>query len=113
MASLIPQSWRKQVIAILDQGSRDRIIVRLRAMDDFQALFPGAFRCELFECLAAALARDDLEGRQVTTMKERGTVYEFIFDHRQTKIYSKINLSPDGTVVIIYSAHRPLKGDTL
>jgi len=46
-------------------------------------------------------------------MKERGTVYEFIFDHRQTKIYSKINLSPDGTVVIIYSAHRPLKGDTL
>lgn len=101
------------MIAILDQGGMDRIIVRLRAIDDFQALFPGAFRCELFECLTAALARDDLEGREVTTMKERGTVYEFIFDHRQTKIYSKINLSPDGTVVIIYSAHRPLKGDTL
>lgn len=113
MASLIPQSWRKQVIGILDHGSMDRVIVRLRAVDDFQALFPGAFRYELLECLSAALAHDDLEGREVTTMKEPGTVFEFIFDHRQTKIYSKINLSPDGTVVIVYSAHRPLKGDSL
>lgn len=113
MASLIPQTWRKQVIAILDHGSMDQVLVRQRAIDEFQALFPGAFRCELFDCLIAVLERDDLEGREVTTMKEPGTVYEFIFDHRQTKIYSKINLSPDGTVVIVYSAHRPFKGDTL
>lgn len=113
MTSPIPQEWRTQVIAILSTGRLEKILIRKRAQDDFQSLFPGAFRMELFDCLCQALSSDSLEGRLVFGMKEPGTVYEFIFYHHQTAIYSKLNLCPDGTVVIVYSAHRPLKGNTL
>jgi len=113
MISPIPQEWRKKVSIILTTGRLENILIRKRAQDDFQSLFPGAFRMELLECLTKALAIESLEGRLVTGMKEPGTVYEFIFHHGQTAIYSKINLCPDGSLVIVYSAHRPLKGDTL
>lgn len=113
MTAPIPTNWKSQVVAILRSGNLNRILIRRRAQDDFQSLFPGAFRMDLLECLADALALDAIEGRPVTGMNEPGTVYEFIFHHRQTPIYSKINLCPDGTVVIIYSAHRPLRGNSL
>ncbi len=113
MTSPIPKPWKAQVVAILRTGNLDRILIRKRTQDDFQSLFPGAFRMELLDCLADALALDALEGRLVTGMKEPGTVYEFIFLHSSVPIYSKINLCPDGSVIIIYSAHRPLKGNSL
>lgn len=113
MSTPIPEDWRRQVARILSSGSLDRILIRRRVQEDFCALFPGAFRLELLDCLRTALETDGLEGRPVIGMKEPGTIYEFIFHYRQTPIYSKINLCPDGSVVIVYSAHRPNKGDTL
>ena len=90
------------------------IILVRRVRNDWQALFPEfSFDYELFDVLANALDDPSLQGNQVTSMKEAGTTFEFIFRHKATPVYSKINLLPDNTVVIIYSAHRPLKGDTL
>ena len=60
-----------------------------------------------------ALKQPNLLGNQILEMDEEGEVYEFIFVHESQHVYSKINLCPDGTVIIIYSAHRPLKGTTL
>ncbi len=113
MSSPIPKDWRIKVSAILADGSMERIFVRRRAQHEFEALFPGAFRWDLLDCIRAALSRDEIEGNLVTGMDEPGTVYEFIFQHLQQHVYCKVNLSPDGSVIIIYSAHRPFKGHTL
>lgn len=76
-------------------------------------MFPGAFDLELRDALAAAVSDPALTGREVLTMEEPGEVYEFIFWHDGRKVYSKICLQKSDLVVIVYSAHRPLKGDTL
>lgn len=76
-------------------------------------MFPGAFDLELKDALAAAVADSTLKGRKVLTMEEPGEVYDFIFSHEGRKVYSKICLQEPDLVVIVYSAHRPLKGDTL
>ena len=92
----------------------NHIFLKQRVRNDWQALFPEfSFDYELFDVLANALDDPTLDGNPVTGMKEPGTTYEFIFRHKATPVYGKINLLPDNTAIIIYSAHRPLKGDTL
>jgi len=76
-------------------------------------MFPDDFDCDLRDALAAAVDDSALKGRKVVTMEEPGEVYEFIFSHDRRKVYSKICLQEPDLVVIVYSAHRPLKGDTL
>lgn len=98
---------------ILDSADRQRIIIRKRALDDWSALFPTLFPGDLLNALSEALEDPELIGNQVLWMQEPGEVYEFIFTYASRRIYAKINLSPDGKVIIIYSAHRPLKGETL
>jgi len=44
-------------------------------------------------------------------MNEPGESYAFIFHFRNLPIYAKANLTTAEEVVIIYSAHRPLKGE--
>ncbi|MBU6401495.1 MAG: hypothetical protein KGS61_14355 [Verrucomicrobia bacterium] len=113
MGITLPASWRSRVRAILDSGDRKKIIVRQRALRDWLILFPDLFPGDLPNALSEALEDPELEGVQVFGMQEPGEIYEFIFSHANRRVYTKINLCPDGTVVIIYSAHRPLKGDTL
>lgn len=109
----VPETWKQKVRDILRTGDENRIRVRGRARQDWAMMFPDHYDYPLLDALIEALEKPDLVGRQVHTMEEPGEVYEFIFDYRKRRVYSKINLSPDGEVVIVYSAHRPLKGDHL
>lgn len=113
MASPIPSHWREKVCKILDADDRKRIILRQRAIQDWSDLFPDLFTCDLLIALSEALEQPDLIGRPIADMEEDGEVYEFIFTYSNRAVYSKINLCPDGTAIIIYSAHRPLKGEFL
>jgi hypothetical protein len=114
MGSPIPESWRVRVRAILDSGDlKKSVIVRERARMNWSDLFPNLFVCDLLTALSEALEDSNLIGNQVFDMDEPGQVYEFIFTYATRQIYSKINLCPDGKIIIIYSAHRPLKGNTI
>lgn len=46
-------------------------------------------------------------------MDEPGETYSFIFRYGNLDIYAKINLTTPPQVVIVCSAHRPLKGEEL
>jgi hypothetical protein len=114
MASRIPDEWKRKVRAALDSGVWARVIVRKRAAQDWGDTFPLAFRYQMLAAISDAL--DDPEivgGRKV--MDEPAETYAFFFSFEKIKIYAKIGLMPDGSVVIIYSAHRPDKdkGDRL
>jgi hypothetical protein len=113
MAAPIPEEWKRSVLAILKAGHAKRIEVRLRAVLDFQAMFPGAFMYEIYKAFIDALSEPGLEGRRVQGMEPDGETYEFIFRHRKNVLYGKICLTMDGRLVVIFSAHRPLKGETL
>jgi hypothetical protein len=90
------------------------IVLTKSARADWQDMFPHqCFDYEMFDALAAALMDPALEGNPVPGMRDPGTTYEFIFKNESRPVYAKINLLPDQTVIIIYSTHRPLKGDTL
>jgi hypothetical protein len=110
---MVPEQWRTRVRFILDSGDRKKIVVRQRALNDWSALFPALFTCDLLSALSEALKDSELAGNPVLFMEEPGETYEFIFSYAARRVYSKINLSPDGKIVIIYSAHRPLKGESL
>jgi hypothetical protein len=113
MAEPIPQSWKEKVLAVLHSNNRAKIIIRERARINWSDLFPDLFTGDLLIALSEALEQPDLPGKQEFGMNEPGEVYAFIFTHSSRQVYTKINLCPDGTMVIIYSAHRPLKGETL
>ncbi len=101
------------MLSILESGDKRRITVRGRVYRDWSDLFPNLFITDLYTALSDALSDAELNCQAVHGMAEPGEVYEFIFKYQKRSIYSKINLCPDGRVVIIYSAHRPLKGDKL
>jgi hypothetical protein len=113
MATMVPEQWRLRICFILDSGDRKRVLVRHRAILDWSALFPNLFTCDLLSALSEALKDPEIVGNQVLFMQEPGETYEFIFTYLGKRVYAKLNLSPDGKVVIVYSAHRPLKGETL
>lgn len=111
MPSPIPDAWREQVVAILRSGRR--IFVVGRARDDWEAAFPDDFlQLTLYDAMADALCIDGVLGKQ-HVMDEPGGTWAFFFIHRRAKLYGKICLTPEGDLIVIYSAHRPLKGEEL
>ena len=110
---LIPKQWRDTVREILESCDSSRIVVTMRAKRDWEATFPLSFEFEMYKALGAALGDDQLEGNCVEGMTPPGEVYEFFFEYDGRKLYGKINLLPNGRLVIVYSAHVPLKGETL
>lgn len=111
MVERIPEEWKRAVVAILKEGYSDRIAIRTRAFLDFQSLFPGAFPYEIHAAFIEYLTEPDIDGQRVYGMTPEGETYEFIFKHRKKDLYGKVCLTTDGRVVVIFSAHRPLKGD--
>lgn len=109
METPLPERWRRQVCEILASSDKGKIFVRQRALREWEALFPFAFVSDLYQALASALEDEHLKGNAVTTMEEPGEVYEFIFLYQNRKVYCKVNLDSVGKLIIIYSAHRPLK----
>ena len=113
MGTKLPESWKDRVRTILNTGNRKKIIIRQRALLDWSALFPSLFPGDLLNALSEALEDPELVGNQVFGMEEPGEVYECMISYANRQVYTKVNLCPDGMVIIIYSAHRPLKGETL
>jgi hypothetical protein len=118
MLAEIPKAWREAVMTVLRRGTKGRdILVRKRAREEWSALTLNPFESSLFAALANALRRDGLQGRVYPDMEEPGETYGFVFDyaanHGTVRVYAKLNLQPGGKVVIVYSAHRPLKQDEL
>ena len=112
MASLIPDEWKRKVREALNSGEQSRVRVRLRASQDWDATFPDAFQYRLLAAIADALKAPGIMGGR-KTMKEPTETYAFFFTFAKIRMYTKVGLMPDGTVVIVYSAHKPEKGDVL
>lgn len=109
----IPKGWRLAVVAILQTGLDSQILIRRRALKDWQATFPGEFfDYTLRDALAAALENESMAGKRYE-MDEPGETYGFIFQHCGVLIYGKVNLTEPDKLVIIYSAHPPLNGPEL
>ena len=112
MSGLIPEEWRRAVVAILRNSPRGgRVEVVARARKDWESAFPDAFIYELHDALARTLC-EPVEGRQVHGMTPPGVIYEFFFFHQAKRMYGKVGLH-DTRVVIVFSAHTPLKGNAL
>lgn len=109
----IPNEWKAAVRSILQKNARNSIITRGRARLEWESAFPFSFPYERNEALIKALGDPLLQGKRITGMKEAGEVWEFFAFYEQRKVYIKINLLPNGKVIILYSAHIPHKGDQL
>jgi hypothetical protein len=109
----IPTEWLKSVVAILREGDERKVLVRRRALKDWQATFPEEFfEYSLRDALADALEVKGIQGKRYE-MDEPGETYGFLMRHRGVPLYAKINLTEPDHLVIVYSAHRPLHGEQL
>lgn len=114
MPECIPYEWRRAVVAILQEGLHSkRIEVSRRAFVDYQSLFPSEFSYQMFEAFADALSLPEVFGKREYGMVPEGETYGFIFKHQRKEVYGKVCLTADGRVVVIFSAHRPLKGESV
>jgi proteasome lid subunit RPN8/RPN11 len=114
MAMLIPEEWKRKVCGALDSDDDKRCVIRQRALLDWAATFPLAFAYEQRVALSEALRQPEIMGER-KVMDEPAETYAFFFTHERVKMYGKVGLMPDGSVVIIYSSHRPdpSKGERL
>ena len=114
MASLIPDEWKRKVCEALDSGSHERTLVRQTATLTWGDTFPFAFQYEMLAAISDALKQPNVAGGR-KEMDEPTETYAFFFSFEKVKMYTKVGLMPDGTVVIIYSSHKPdvTKGDRL
>ena len=112
---IIPQAWKDAVIKILKRELPGTINSTRKSENDWRQTFPEAWAHERNEAFVNALQVSELEGRQIHGMDESGDVYAFFFNHKGIKLYGKINLLPDNTIILIYSSHiaDPKKGDYL
>src|SRR5947208_2468861 len=105
----IPEAWRTRVASILRSGDRSAIITTQQADRDWQSAFPDAWNYQRFEAMAMALELP-ITGRKILDMAEPGEVWSFWFGFSGRTLYGKINLLPDGKIIILYSSHIPRKG---
>ena len=108
----IPNQWRTKVAALLRGGKPESVLIKQRARRDWASLPFSPFDYELREALAVALDDPQVRGKR-HQMDEPGETYAFLFNYQSTRIYTKVNLTSADNVVIVYSAHRPLKGEDL
>jgi hypothetical protein len=112
MASHIPDEWKTRVCDILRARDRSKITVRDVVWKDWESTFPNAWPDDLYNALEDALNAPRILGAR-KFMDEAGETYAFLFEFEEAPLFGKINLLPDGRVIIVYSAHRRRKGDTL
>lgn len=110
---LIPNEWKEAVCTILQAEDPSKIQITQRAQNDFSSQFPNAWRFDLYDLLKRYLLQPNAQGRLITGLTPPGITYDFICEYNAEKVYAKINLLNSGDVILIVSAHRPLKGDTL
>lgn len=109
----IPADWRKCVCDILRTRDGSRIRIVNRAKHEWDAAFPMSFAFDLYNALLDALEVEGVTGKRVTGMLPPGEVWAFWFVHEGQRLYGKVNLLEGKLSIMVYSAHRPLKGDKL
>ena len=110
----LPETWRKEVLRILEKGRFGRDIqVPKRTFDDWQADSLGAFPFEMHSPLVAALSQRGVTGKHIPNQPEPGETYAFWMYYRSRRFYAKICLHPGRVTIKILSAHLPDKGDAL
>jgi hypothetical protein len=109
----IPKEWRAAVVGALEADDRARVIRRQVARNDWNSTFPYAWESQWDEAIIAGLTGETVLGRRVPDMVPRCDAYAFWFVFERTKLYGKIGLLPDGRVIIVFSSHKPRKGDEL
>lgn len=110
MSETIPTDWKEKVCRILALYPDDTIKVTLTARTSWETLFLDLFICDLCIVIAEYLESGDIVG-EPKDMDEPGMTYAMIYEHQGVKIHSKVGLIADETVVKIYSAHIPRKGE--
>lgn len=110
----LPDEWRRKVLAAMRGDiAAPRIFSTKQSRNDWEALFPDEFYSGLYDAVGTALEDPEIRVVEVLGMREDAEVYHFFLQHRRTKVYVKIGLTTDANMVILYSSHRPLKGDSL
>jgi hypothetical protein len=111
----IPDAWRLAVSRILRRGDLAFIQTTFQSNLDWEATFPEeSWNYIRFEAMAAALSKEGVLGKRIADMREAGETYAFWFHHHGVQMYGKINLLPNGEIILVYSTHPPRRGkDTL
>jgi len=108
---LIPESWKSEVIKILNTGNNTLIDWTLRAQQDWQQF---GMLYQAHNLLATRLKAADALGRQVFGMASAAEVWEFLLPHpldSPVPLYAKIGLKGNRLSIKIFSVHIDLKGD--
>lgn len=117
----IPEGWRKQVCTILATEATDSLIewttdAEKRYEADATAVKALAgdtdpvWRHEVYRPFRDFLAGPNPTGCLVTMGSPPGETCEFYFPFLRMGFYGKILLRPDRKRIVIFSAHKPLKG---
>ena len=107
----IPAEWREAVCRILLTHDKHLIDSIPQADRDWHSTYPNAWDSERDDALAAALSNDGVTGLHITDMIPPCDAYAFWFSFQEDRLYGKVGLTPDGRIVIIFSSHRPRRGD--
>ena len=106
----IPETWRKQVCAILATEETGKLILWTRDAEQRYAATPGApWHFEVYQPLIEFLSQGTPTGCLVSMADPPGETYEFFFMFKGLKLYGKILLSSSRKSVVLFSAHLPLK----
>jgi hypothetical protein len=106
----IPEPWRTHVCAVLETEATGQSI---QWTDDatkrFEASFLEAWPYQVYAAFRSYLCGKNPTGCLITMPRTAGKTYEFFFDFRGEKTYGKILLRTDERIIVIFSAHLPLK----
>jgi hypothetical protein len=107
----IPHVWRAAVCAILRTGDNSRIMAVSTANRDWNEECPDSWLYQRHQAMENALQTEGITGRHILDMTPPCDTYEFWFHFESRKFLGKIGLLPDGKLIIIFSSHRPRKGE--
>lgn len=107
----IPPEWLRRVIDALKSGEPSRVFRRQNAIHDWYSTFPDSWEYQWNHALITALSMEGVTGRRIPDMVPPCEAYAFWFFFEKFKLYAKIGLLSDNKVIIIFSSHRPRKGD--
>lgn len=106
----IPEPWRTTVCAILKTEATGRLIEWTEdATNRFEASFLEAWPYQVYAAFRSYLGGPNPTGCLITMASPVGETYEFFFIFDGRKTYGKILLRTDGKIIVIFSAHLPLK----
>jgi hypothetical protein len=111
----LPESWRRDVSAILNTKDTRLIQWTRGAGDQYQRSFPAAIPRDVYQPLIAFLTRENAMGCEAHMDYPSGETYEFFFNFYSAdypeprKTYGKILLLVDRQKIKLFSAHLPEK----